>query len=433
METLKRIALHPLTILLCMSIGMLFGLQFPGFSGSLSVLGEIYLDLMKMIVLPFMVSAVILSMQRLIRDGGSGRLFARVLATFFALSLAAAVLGGLAAMVMQPGSNLSRETLDSFGDIVGEDIKTHDVAIEFRGAPSQTEHTELNTMLLNLVPENVFAALASGSMLKVLVFSLLMGVAVSQVQWRFSEHFCNSLETLYQSCLFLMGWLIYLLPIVLFAMTAGQVAEGGLAPLVAMGKFVLTLAAGSLAMVILAVGMIYLRASKSFWQVLQSLRDPFALALATRNSVICMPAMVESLNKNLGFPLERVELLVPLSVSLLRIGPMIYYMCATLFIAQLYDQTLALSEMPLLLAASIMAGFASAGMTGLATASLTGMVCAYLGLPFEAAFVLFIAVDPICDIIRTLTLVIANMAAVAIIAESPGAQSDTEALATYAL
>ena len=66
-----------------------------------------------------------------------------------------------------------------------------------------------------------------------------------------------------------------------------------------------------------------------------------------------------------------------------------------------------------------MAGFASSGMTGLVTISLTSMTCAYLGLPFEAAFVLFVAVDPICDMLRTLVLVIGNTAAVAVVCERP--------------
>jgi Na+/H+-dicarboxylate symporter len=71
------------------------------------------------------------------------------------------------------------------------------------------------------------------------------------------------------------------------------------------------------------------------------------------------------------------------------------------------------------LLASVLAGFASAGMTGLVTVSLVGMTCSYLRLPFEAAFILFLAVDPICDMLRTLILVIGNAAAVSVICPRP--------------
>jgi Na+/H+-dicarboxylate symporter len=110
---------------------------------------------------------------------------------------------------------------------------------------------------------------------------------------------------------------------------------------------------------------------------------------------------------------------VPLAVSLLRVGPMVYYVCATLFIAQLYGRSLGVVEVATVLLVSVLAGFASAGMTGLVTVSLIGITCAYLGLPFEAAFILFLAIDPLCDMLRTLILVIGNSAAVSVICPRP--------------
>ena len=132
-----------------------------------------------------------------------------------------------------------------------------------------------------------------------------------------------------------------------------------------------------------------------------------------------MPAMIETLTEGLRFQRDRVELLVPLSISLLRIGPVLYYVCATLFVAQLYGRTLTLDEFALIGVAAILAGCASAGMTGLVTVSLTSIVCGYMRLPFEAAFVLFLAVDPVCDMLRTLVLVVGNTAAVSLICDKP--------------
>jgi Na+/H+-dicarboxylate symporter len=129
--------------------------------------------------------------------------------------------------------------------------------------------------------------------------------------------------------------------------------------------------------------------------------------------------MIGTLVDQLGFARSRVELMVPLTVSLLRVGPMVYYVCATLFIAQLYGRSLGVVEVCTVVLASVLAGFASAGMTGLVTVSLVGMTCVYLSLPFEAAFILFLAVDPLCDMLRTLILVIGNTAAVSVICPRP--------------
>ena len=176
--------------------------------------------------------------------------------------------------------------------------------------------------------------------------------------------------------------------------------------------FVIAFFVASVLLLLLATAIIWKRSSHSLGKTLDELRAPFALALATRNSAACMPSMIESLVDGLGFARSRVELLVPLTISLLRVGPMVYYVCATLFIAQLYGHALGIVELATVLLASVLAGFASAGMTGLVTVSLVGMTCAYLRLPFEAAFILFLAVDPLCDMLRTLILVIGNAAAV---------------------
>jgi Na+/H+-dicarboxylate symporter len=186
-----------------------------------------------------------------------------------------------------------------------------------------------------------------------------------------------------------------------------------------MGAFVVAFLVVSVVLLVVAAVIIWKRSNGTLGQTLNALRGPFALALATRSSATCMPIMIESLVTRLGFARSRVELLVPLTVSLLRIGPVVYYVCATLFIAQIYGRSLSPVEIGIVLTSSVLAGFASAGMTGLVTVSLIGMTCTYLGLPFEAAFILFLAVDPVCDMLRTLVLVIGNTAAVAVVCPRP--------------
>jgi len=287
------------------------------------------------------------------------------------------------------------------------------------GADLPQKSLNFSDVLTSLVPTNIFAALANGDALKALVFALLFGLAVGRVPERISVGLSQSLETIYHACQKLMHWLSYALPLILFCMSAAQLGKSGVGPLHAMLQFVLAFFITSALLLVLAAVIIWKRSTHSLGKTLDALRAPFALALATRNSAACMPSMIESLVDNLGFARSRVELLVPLTISLLRVGPMVYYVCATLFIAQLYGHSLGVVEVATVLLASVLAGFASAGMTGLVTVSLVGMTCSYLRLPFEAAFILFLAVDPICDMLRTLILVIGNAAAVSVICPRP--------------
>ncbi len=419
LKKMYAFALNPWVVIASLSAGFLLGMYMPSLGLKLGFVGDVYVDLLKMIALPFMVSAVIFSLQRLFREGGAGGLMARVAVVFAVFSVVVALLGALTLLVMKPGENLSAETMQTFGKIVGDDLNSSDTIMNLQGVDAPVKSVSFTEVLVSLVPSNIFAALASGDTLKALVFALLFGFAVGQVPSRVSDGLTQSLETIYHSCQTLMRWLNYPLPLILFCMSAAQMAKTGLGPLQAMAQFVLAFFVASLLALVIATLIIWKRSNSSLGQTLDALRGPFALALATRSSATCMPIMIESLADRLGFARSRVELMVPLSVSLLRIGPVIYYVAATVFVAQLYGKPLGVTELAVVLSASILAGFASAGMTGLLTVSLVGLTCSYLGLPFEAAFILFLAVDPICDMLRTLVLVIGNNAAVSLICPRP--------------
>ncbi len=419
-QRIQQFILKPWVIIACLLLGFSLGLTQPAIGLELGVVGDIYVDLLKMIVLPFMVSAIVFSLQRLFQEGGASRIAGRVVLAFAGFSMVAAVIGVVTLSLAQPGSNLSETTLTTFGRIVGNDLSSTDTAMNLYGADmTQSKGKSLEEVVLSLIPSNIFEALAKGETLQVLIFCLLFGMALGHIPNRISGGFSQILETVYETCQALMRWLNFPIPIVLICMSASQIASSGIEPLLAMANFVLAFAVASMVFLALAVVVIWKRSNASLSETLNALREPFALAIATRSSVTCMPAMIKSLVQQLSFAKAKVELLVPLSVSMLRVGPIIYYACATLFIAQLYGRSLSTEEILLLLAASVLAGFASAGMTGLVTLSLTSMACGYLGLPFEAAFILFLAVDPICDILRTLVLVIGNTAAVATICPRP--------------
>ncbi len=418
-KKLYALALNPWVVIGSLAAGFTVGMMAPAFAIKLGFIGDVYVDLLKMITLPFMVSAVIFSLQRLFREGGTGKLLGRVVVVFLAFSAVVAILGALTLLIMRPGENLSPQTMQTFGQIVGNDLNSSDTVMELKGVDAVQKTVGFSEVLLSLVPTNIFSALASGDTLKALVFAMLFGLAVGHVPSRISDGLTHSLETIYHSCQTLVRWLNYPLPIVLFCMSAAQLGKTGMEPLQAMIQFVVAFFVASIVILVIAAVIIWQRSNNSFGQTLNALRGPFALALATRSSATCMPIMIESLADRLGFARSRVELLVPLAVSLLRTGPVVYYVCATLFIAQLYGRALSPTDVAVVMAASILAGFASAGMTGLVTVSLVGMTCTYLGLPFEAAFILFLAVDPICDMLRTLVLVIGNTAAVSLICPKP--------------
>lgn len=417
---IHALAVNPWVVIGSLALGVVAGVLWPAATPGFAFVGDVYVGLLKMTALPFMVSAVIFSLQRLLRDGDASPLIARMAIVFVAVSVSVVVFGALVLLLVRPGAHLPSATLRTFGAMVSHDTAASETVMNLHGIDLPPKKTAALTDIVTLlVPGNFFAALANGDTLKALVFSLFFGLATGRLPERVSAALSQSLETIYHACQKLIYWFAYPAPIVLFCMSAAHLGSSGIGPLAAMLRFVAAFFVAAIGLLAIAVAIIWKRSGCDQETTLAALRTPIAMSLATRSSMACMPSVIDSLVEQLGFARTSVELLVPLMLSLLRIGPMVYYACATLFIAQLYGRTLSVSELAMALMVSILAGFASAGMSGIVTVSLIGMTCTYLRLPFEAAFVLFVAVDPLCDMLRTVLLVIGNTAAVCVICPRP--------------
>jgi len=336
-RSLLRLANHPWLVLGSIAAGVAVGHVAPKLALRLGAIGEIYIDLLKMVVLPFMVVAVLLSLRKLLADKEIVTILPRLLLTFGATFLAAALGGLLVGLMVEPGRHLSPDTLLAMGQLAGAGaLDGQGDSIALFGREVAVHSQNLGELARSLIPVNVFASLTLGETLKVMAFSLLFGVAAGKSRIRGAESLAGVLVTVYQACLQLTQWFNLLLPLVLFAIIASQIARTGLEPLRAMTKFVAALALGSTLLALASLAALRLVTRRSWSDVLRSQRESMFMAIATRNTAACMPTMITSLVETLGFDRNRVELLVPLGISMLRAGQAFYYVVATLFLAQLY-------------------------------------------------------------------------------------------------
>lgn len=416
---LRRLSTSPLTILLCVFFGGLFGFRLPEFSLRLEVVGAIYVNLLHMVVVPLMVSAVIFSMQKLLSDGGTAVMLRRVLFVFLGISFSVAVIGILGINLLAPLTDLSAEARSALGQIVERNVDSGNTEMALFGDDPPVREVSVEDVVLLVIPSNIFSSLVNGETLKILVFSLMFGFALGYLPGKLSDSFNHSVEAVYRASQSLTQWINLPIPLFLFCMTASQIASTGFGPLAAMVGFVMTFAIICSLVMALSIVVIAVRSGCGYAVVSGAMRDPFSLGIATNNSVACIPVLIEAMSDKLNFLRAKVELMVPLSVSLLRSGATVYFVCGTLFIASLYGHQLSIAELAMVVFISVLSGFASSGMSGLTSITLMSSGCAYLGLPFEAAFILFVAVDPICAMARTAVTVIGSCAAVALICPKP--------------
>ena len=406
----------PWAILISVILAVYVGTTHKTFATTLAPLGELYLGLLKMCVLPILLAAITTSIGRLMRSSHAAQYIRRILIVFPLSLLTASGLTVVIAALLGPGRNLSGQTLEALGVLVNDSGIDLEMALS-GPIPIEEEAPGLSNFLLNLVPHNIFDALSQGDTLKVLVFSIVVGISLGLVRDRVTKPCFDILEAIYRTFNQLIHWLTIILPIGLFSLLAHQLSQQGLEVILSMINFLITAILVFLAIYILSTLVVWHQAKKPLIQILAALREPTILALATSSSLACLPSSIEKLSNVLKFDRQTVNLVTPLSITICRFGSVIYFAIGSVFVMQLYDTPITIGNVMIVIVGSIFAGMATSGVTGILTLTMLGIVLEPLQLPLEAVLVLFVAIDPIMDPFRTLGIVHTGIAATSVIAE----------------
>jgi len=400
----------PFSLIGAVLAAVVFGLVAPAWALRLAPLGDAYLAMFQVVLLPFLLAAMLASVARLVRTPAAKSYFRGLLIVYPAGLLLAAAVGVLVALVLEPGAAGRHAEGSALGAIIDASQSSYATDFEVTLAEPVAAAAPKPGAWAGLIPSNIFAALNAGETLKVLVFGVLFGLALGRTPSTRGE-LLDMLEGIYATCQTFVRWLTLVLPIGLFAMLSAQVAKSGLDSLVAMGGFVLAQSLGAVNLAVVAVLVVAWKTRSSLGTTLQALGPTMLLAISTRSSMACIPTAIEALVERLRQPRLGMELLLPLGTTVFRFGPALYYAVGTLFIAQLYGRPLEWTEIALVIGLSAFAAVASSGASGPLTLAMVSLVCVPLRLPYEAALVLFIAVDALLDPLRTLGIVVGNCAA----------------------
>lgn len=412
--------LSPWTILVSVVIGVIIGYNNQPVAAFIAPFGKMYLTFLQMCVIPILISAVSSSIGKLIRASGMNHILTKMLGiVLISLTLVSAI-GVAAGLIGQPGTNLDDKTRASLGEVV----KSSEFAPDLELSLSHTQETKETTpsvmsFFINMIPKNVFEALARGETLSLIFFSIIFGIAIGFVREKSEAlNMIQFMELIYESFQWLIQKAMYLLPLCLMCLLADQVSKVGLQMLFAMIKFIVIFYVAGFTILLINLLIIWKYSKLSFKKSIQAQIDPIIVAIGTLSSLASIPAAISSLTQKLHLNSNTTNLCLPLGVVICRYGNVVYFAIATIFIAQLYDTSLEINGLIVVLIGSILAGVATAGATGIVTLQTMYIVLAPLGLPLEAALVLFIAIDPIIDPMRTLLIIHSNMATTTVIASA---------------
>jgi len=407
MEMLKKFLTSPITILVSIILGVLAGMHYPNESIRFEDVGSIYLSLLKVVVLPFLLATILVGVISLLQKDDASGMIKRIVVGFIISMVMASAIG--VGTVMLTSSDMTPEKQASLGTLVTSREGSTDLAVslDIKHEPVVV-HNE-PSLSSKFIPENIFNSLNTGESLKVVIFCLIFGIALGQVKSAGRAIIVDSLQAVQTACISIFKFLNYFLPFALLAMISSQVGKVGISIFQTMFEFVVQQTVGGLAIIFVGTVVLVMRSRQSILNVISSVKDTLIVAVSSRSSLACIPYAQEALTK-LNFNRGSVELMVPLSFTVNRVGSITYYAISTLFIANIYAMDLGWNGLLIVLFGAVLAGLASAGTTGVLTVATVSIVCDLLRLPHEAVIVLLIAVDPVMDMIRTASHVYGNVA-----------------------
>jgi Na+/H+-dicarboxylate symporter len=411
---LKTFLTSPWTILGSIVLGILGGVYAPEFSTNLDSIGSIYISLLKVVVLPFLLATILVGIIGLLQKEGSETLIRKIIIGFVGSMFLAAVIG--VGTVLVTGTEMTPQKKTEFGVLVNNKDTGTDLNITLHEPMPTAPPISAGKMAEKFIPENIFNTLNNGESLKIVIFCLIFGVALGHLQTEGQRMLVEVLKSVQQASISIFKFLNYFLPIALLAMISSQVGKVGVGIFMTMFDFVMQQAIGGFLVIVLGTVVIWMRSGLSLMTVIRETKETLIVAVSSRSSLACIPYAQEALHR-LHFNKGGVELTVPLSFTVNRIGSIVYYAIATVFIANIYDSPLGLTGLAVVLFGSILAGLASAGTTGILTVATVAVVCDLLKLPSEAVLVLLIAVDPLMDMIRTASHVHGNIAVTAFVCD----------------
>ena len=428
-----KIVKHPLTLLVSIALGVVFGLYAKNLALALGAIGDAYLTFFQMTVIPIVITAIASSLGKLMKDKGAQKYIARILIVFVLVLAFAAMFGTALGLVGRPGADLGDATRSTLNKIIKTSSQDQNQEMALKSAESDrgAPKSSLLDFLLHIIPSNIFSSLSSGRILEIVFFSIIFGIAVGFVRDSASTFLLDMVSSLLESFQKLINWTMYGLPFGLFFLIGKQIAQVGAEIFLAMIKFIVIFYVGGLAVFLVCTAIIWIRTrERSPLKVLKALIDPIVISFATRNSFAALPSSISSLNR-LGFNQNTTNLVLPLGITILRIGNILYFAFSACFVAQIYGAALSPQSVLLIVVGSLFAGTATAGSSGLLTLPMLSIILDPLGLPVESILVVFMAIDSLIDPMRTLLIVYGNITTTAAIADRESeAPADAEAKAS---
>jgi len=401
-------------ILIAMVLGALSGVIFQGIYGNeptgtlfviFSSLGTIFIRLLRMIIVPLIFASIVTGVSNIGEGKKLGRIGLKTMTYYIVTSMLAILVGLAMSNLFTPG--------------VGVEIPVNQ---GFNPGDLQTPGS-LMDILIRMIPLNPVHAAASGDMLGVIFFSIILGVGISRLKPEHGGLIKNIFTSFFELMMKVTEIIIKFAPIGVFGLMTKVVANTGFDMIKAVGKYMFTIAAGlSIHLLITLPLIFFLLTRMSPVKHFRAMASALATAFSTSSSSATLPLTIRNVEKNVGVSNRISSFVLPLGATINMDGTALYECAGVIFISQVMGLELTLMQQFVVVITALLA---SIGAAGIPSAGLVVIFIVTQAIGFKDADVAIIigtmlAVDRPLDMFRTMINVFSDSIGTVVIAKSEG-------------
>ncbi len=379
-----------------------------------NVIGQIFLRLVFMVVIPLVFSALALGVAGMKDWGRLGRVGLKTLLFTLVLSTSAVLIGVGLTNLLQPGRWLSVE-------------KQQELSAQYNDAASQNvakakQAKTLDVILLDIIPKNPLQEMVGaldgsspgGGMLSVMFFSLMFGLALTRVPEN-SEILVGWLEGLQAVSMVIIGWAMRLAPLAVACLVFSLTSRLGLSIIPPLLGFVGTVLLGlGLQMFVVYPAVLWWSTGRNPWQFFSQISEAIWTAFGTSSSNASLPTALRVAREELLLPDEEARFVLTIGATGNQNGTALYEGVVVLFLAQVFHVELTLTQQVMVVLMSVLAGVGTAGVPG-SSLPMIVVVMQSVGVP-GAGIGIILGIDRILDMCRTVLNVSGDLTVAACVA-----------------
>ncbi|NOX70754.1 MAG: dicarboxylate/amino acid:cation symporter [Gammaproteobacteria bacterium] len=383
--------------------------------GFFDYIGTMFLNALKMIIVPLIFSSIIIGVAGIGSGGNLGALGGKTLLFYAATTLAAIIVGLLLINLVGPGY------ID--GEPVGEMLALDGSGDELVAIAEGRGPGDVAKVLQSMVPPNIIKAAADGQMLGIIFFALLFGYFMTHLNHDLAEPLFKFWDGVFHVMMRMTEWIMMFAPIGVYGLVAKVVAEAGFGAVRPLAVFALTVVAALLVHTTVVLPLLLRYVGKvSPYKMFPAMAPAMLTAFSTASSSATLPITMECVEDNVGVSNKISSFVLPLGATVNMNGTALYECAAAMFLAQAYGLDLTFGVQFSIVFVALLT---SVGVAGVPSASLVAIaiILGVVGLPMEAIGVLLVF-DRVLDMARTSINIFGDACCATIVARLQGEKTN---------